>query len=84
MAERMPKKVVDTIGLFCPQPIFELRTAIDALEEGEVLELLADDPAAEEDVKRWAKRTGNEILDIKKKGQELRFLIQKTGRNENE
>ena len=84
MAERTPKKVVDTIGLFCPQPIFELRTAIDTLDDGDILELLADDPAAEEDVKRWAKRTGDKILDIKKEGNELRFLIQKTSKNENE
>lgn len=72
-----PKAVVDTIGLYCPEPIFRLRTAIDELEAGEVLELQADDPAAEEDVKRWAKRTSNEILDLRKEGDKLTFRIRK-------
>ncbi len=72
-----PKTVVDTIGLYCPEPIFRLRTAMDALKAGEVLELTADDPAAEEDVKRWAKRTNNEILDLKKDGEILTFRIRK-------
>jgi TusA-related sulfurtransferase len=72
-----PKAVVDTIGLYCPEPIFRLRTAIDELKAGEVLELQADDPAAEEDVKRWAKRTNNEILDLKKEGDIITFRIRK-------
>ena len=72
-----PKAVVDTIGLYCPEPIFRLRTAMDELKAGEVLELQADDPAAEEDVKRWAKRTNNEILDLKKEGEILTFRIRK-------
>lgn len=71
------KAVVDTIGLYCPEPIFRLRTAIDDLTEGETLELMADDPAAEEDVKRWAKRTHNEILDVKKEGDIITFRIRK-------
>jgi TusA-related sulfurtransferase len=72
-----PKTVVDTIGLYCPEPIFRLRTAIDELKAGEILELQADDPAAEEDVKRWAKRTNNEILDMRKEGEILTFRIRK-------
>jgi len=44
---------------------------------GEVLEVLADDPAAEEDIKSLVKRTGHEILEISKKGDVLRFLIKK-------
>ena len=72
-----PARLVDTIGLYCPEPIFRLRTAIDEMADGELLEMLADDPAAEEDVKRWAKRTGNEVVEFSKKGAELRFVIRK-------
>jgi len=38
---------------------------------------LADDPAAEEDLKRFAKRTGHQIIKIEKKEDYQRFLIQK-------
>ncbi|GAI30228.1 unnamed protein product, partial [marine sediment metagenome] len=33
--------------------------------------------AAEEDLKRFAKRTGHEIISLKKKGDTLRFLIKR-------
>jgi TusA-related sulfurtransferase len=44
---------------------------------GEILEMVADDPAAEEDIKSLVKRTGQELLEISKKGNALRFLIKK-------
>ncbi len=73
-----PDKSLDCIGLFCPMPLLRTREEIDSLEPGQVLELIADDPAAEEDIQRFAKRTGNEILKMEKEGDKLRFLIKKT------
>ena len=46
---------------------------------GEVLEVVADDPAAEEDIKSLVKRIGHELLKISRKGDVLRFLIRKVG-----
>ena len=73
-----PQKTLDCIGLYCPQPLFQTREGIDELRVGDVLEVLADDPAAEEDIKRFAKRTGHEIISLEKDGGRLRFLIRKT------
>ena len=73
-----PAKTLDCIGLYCPQPLLQTREGIDAIRIGEVLEVLADDPAAEEDIKRFAKRTGHEIILFEKRGDSLRFLIKKT------
>ena len=50
---------------------------MDALQVGEVLEVLADDPAAEEDLTRFAKRAGHEIVSIEDQGDHKRFLIRK-------
>jgi len=50
---------------------------MDKLAVGEVLEVLADDPAAEEDLKAWAKRTGQKLLTIEKTDEGMRFLILK-------
>jgi TusA-related sulfurtransferase len=68
---------LDTTGLFCPEPLFELREANESIEIGECIKVLADDPAAEEDFKRWAKRTGNEIIDYIKNGDLLTFTFRK-------
>jgi TusA-related sulfurtransferase len=78
MNDRNPDKTLDCIGLFCPEPLFQTRQEIDAIDVGEVLEVLADDPAAEEDLKRFAKRTGHEVVSIEKKPDHLRILIRKT------
>lgn len=59
-----PVKTIDTIGLYCPVPLFKAREGIDDIAVDEVLELLADDPAANEDIKRFAKRTGHEIIKL--------------------
>ncbi|UCF06771.1 MAG: sulfurtransferase TusA family protein [bacterium] len=78
MSEGMkPARTLDCIGLYCPQPLFQTREAIDSIEVGDLLEVLADDPAAEEDLKRFAKRTGHEIIEFERNGETLRFLIRR-------
>ena len=77
MQDLKPKKTLDCIGVYCPVPVFQTRNLMDILEVGDVLEVLADDPAAEEDIKRLAKRTGYEIIKFEKKKDHLRFLIKK-------
>ena len=71
-------QVLDCIGLYCPMPILQTRQEMDKIAIGEILEVLADDPAAEEDLKAWAKRTGQKILELEKTDEgTLRFLIKK-------
>ena len=70
-------KILDCTGLYCPEPIFRTRMALDELESEQVLEVSADDPAAEEDLKRLATRLGHEVLEIKKEGDEVTLLIKK-------
>lgn len=72
-----PKKTLDCIGLYCPEPLFQTREQIDSIAVGDVLEVLSDDPAAEEDIKRLVKRTGHELLAFENKDGSLRFLIKK-------
>ncbi|MCK4837060.1 MAG: sulfurtransferase TusA family protein [Candidatus Aminicenantes bacterium] len=75
--EIKPEKSLDCTGLYCPEPLFQTRLQLDTLEENQLLEVLADDPAAEEDIKRLCKRTGNQIIRLEKKGDTIRFLIKK-------
>jgi len=72
-----PKKTLDCVGLYCPEPLFQTREAIDKIMVGETLEILADDPAAEEDLKRFAKRTGHKVIKFEKNRDIIRFLIKK-------
>jgi TusA-related sulfurtransferase len=69
---------VDCVGLYCPMPIALTREAIDNLQKGQVLKVEADDPAAEEDIPRWVKRTGHELIKFEKEDKALIFYIKKT------
>ena len=68
---------LDCLGLYCPEPVFRTRQEIDRLAVGQVLEVIADDPAAEEDIKRLIKRLGHQLLELRKEEDRFRFLIKK-------
>jgi TusA-related sulfurtransferase len=62
----MGNKVLITVGMKCPQPLFEVHKNIKELQTGEVLEVHADDPAFKLDIEAWCKRTGNELVELEK------------------
>ena len=72
-----PDRNLDCIGLYCPEPVFRIRQEIDKLDVGEVLEVIADDPAAEEDIPRLVKRLGLELVEMHKEKDQLHFVIKK-------
>lgn len=72
-----PNRTLDCLGLFCPEPVFRVRMELDNMKVGETLEVLADDPAAEEDIKSLCKHLEQQILSVDKEGNTLRFVIKK-------
>lgn len=78
MVSVTPDRSLDCLGLFCPVPILRVRQALEPLRVGQTLEVLADDPAAEADLARWAARTGHALLAVDKHGAVFRFLVRKT------
>jgi len=72
-----PDRTLDCLGLYCPEPVFKTRMELDELNVGEVLEVLADDPAAEEDIRSLVKHLGQELLDVKKEGNTVHLLVKK-------
>ena len=53
---------LDCLGRKCPQPIIELGRRISDVKVGELVELLADDPAAGPDVAAWCRMRGHELV----------------------
>ncbi len=76
-SEITPDAEVDCVGLYCPMPIAMTKEEIEKIHIGQILKVEADDPAAEEDIKRWAKRTGHELVQFKKEGPLLTFYIRR-------
>lgn len=78
MTQIAPTETLDCVGLYCPEPVFRTRKMLDELKAGEVLEVLADDPSAKEDIPRLVKRLGCEMLELEDVDNYTRFLIKKT------
>jgi TusA-related sulfurtransferase len=72
-------KVVDVRGQYCPGPVLRARQEIEELESGQVMEVVATDPAAEPDLQAWAKWAGHQVLAVRKDDGQLRVLIRKGG-----
>jgi TusA-related sulfurtransferase len=72
-----PDLTLDARDLFCPSPVLKAAEEIGKLAPGQLLRILANDPAAEEDIKRWAKRAGHTLLESRREGRELAFLVRK-------
>ena len=70
-------KSLDCVGLYCPEPVFRTRQEIDKLVIGEVLEVVADDPAAEEDIPRLVKRLGQQLVEMRKEEDQFIFVIKR-------
>ena len=61
----MGVKVVDVLGLRCPQPVLKMAMLATGLQAGDVMEVLGDCPTFEKDVRTWAERLGKVILSVK-------------------
>ncbi len=78
MSQSVQKTIVDSRGSFCPGPITDLFKAYRTSQLGDVIELLATDPAAKADVTAWAHKSGNELVDIIEEQGYLRIVVKIT------
>ncbi len=53
---------LDARGLLCPLPVLKARKRLIGMASGQVLRLLADDPAAVIDVPHFCSEAGHEFL----------------------
>lgn len=57
-----PDEVLDCLGLRCPRPVIELARRLPQLPVGAVVRVLADDPAAANDIPAWCRMRRQEYL----------------------
>lgn len=68
---------MDATGLQCPGPIMKAKSAMDQLNDGEVVEIKATDMGFYNDVKSFARATGNELLELENENGVIRAVLQK-------
>jgi peroxiredoxin family protein/TusA-related sulfurtransferase len=77
MTEIKSDETLDVKGKSCPMPVLKTKKAVDALEEGQILEVLATDKGSKSDIPAWAGKTGNKVLEVREEADVLKFYIQK-------
>lgn len=74
-----PALTVDARGHRCPVPTLRLRRALEGVEPGQRVRLLADDPMARVDVPHFASETGHVLIESTEADGGLSFLVEKRG-----
>ncbi|MCS7083570.1 MAG: sulfurtransferase TusA family protein [Aquificaceae bacterium] len=77
MREIKADVVHDVTGTFCPVPVAETSRVIKGMSQGQVLELIADDPGVIEDIPSWCKSTGNEFLGMYQEDEQFHLFVRK-------
>ncbi|WP_404377320.1 sulfurtransferase TusA [Vreelandella aquamarina] len=54
---------LDTTGLYCPEPIMLMHNKVRDMASGQVLKVVATDPATTRDVPKFCQFLGHELLN---------------------
>jgi TusA-related sulfurtransferase len=72
-------ETLDVKGASCPMPVVKTKSAIDDLDSGAILEVLATDPGSVSDIDGWASGTnGVELVDQEEGNDVYKHYVRKT------
>jgi tRNA 2-thiouridine synthesizing protein A len=74
-----PDHILDATGLFCPEPVMLLHNKIRDIAEGQLLQVLATDPATQRDIPKFCTFLGHELLEQDEFEGNYRYLLRKCG-----
>lgn len=68
---------IDAVGLLCPLPVLKARKRLKTMGIGQILRLLADDPAAVVDVPHFCAEGGHTLVASESSGLAQVYFIRK-------
>ena len=68
---------VDARGLNCPLPILRTKKALNDMLSGQVLKVVATDPASQREFQAFSRQTGNTLVDQSAANGEFIFLLRR-------
>jgi TusA-related sulfurtransferase len=68
---------LNLLGYHCPVPVHETRKALDGMEKGTTLEVIADDAETKHDIPLLLERVEARLISIVEDSGEFRFIIEK-------
>ncbi len=73
-----PDQEMYEIGTECSAVLVRLDEAFGSSPKGTVVHLVSDDPTSEIEMIRWSERTGNEVLETRREGNLVHYVVKKT------
>nr|WP_114418208.1 sulfurtransferase TusA [Marinospirillum perlucidum] len=70
--------LLDSRGLYCPEPIMLLHKKMDEMTAGEILLVRATDPATTRDIPKFCQFLQHELVHQQEDEQEYRYWIKKS------
>ena len=77
MTNDTPIKQLDALGLRCPEPVMVIRKTVRQLATGDLLEIIADDPATTRDIPSFCRFMEHQLIEAQTKAIPYRYLIKK-------
>ncbi len=68
---------LDCSGMACPMPILKTKKAVDGLQVGQVLKMIATDPGSLPDIQAWTSKTGHELVGHEEDAGKFTFFIKR-------
>lgn len=73
----MADQELDVRGLNCPLPILKTKKALNSMQSGQRIRVLATDPGSMLDFKAFSAQTGHPLLEAQEADGLYTFLLQK-------
>ena len=70
-------KELDARGLNCPLPILRAKKALNDMQSGQILRIVATDPGSVKDFQAFARQTGNDLLSQAESNKEFTFFFRR-------
>ena len=68
---------LDVKGKMCPMPVAFTKRKLESMETGQLLEVVGEGELEFENIQRWVKNNGHEVVEASKSENEFRITIRK-------
>ena len=69
--------LLDVKGLKCPMPLLKAKKALNELDPGALLRVIATDPGSERDFETFSAQSGHALLEFERRQDEFVYLLRK-------
>lgn len=68
---------LDVKGQMCPLPVAFTKRRLEKMVAGQLLEVVGEGELEFDNIQRWVKNNGHEVVEVTKSGSEFKVLVRK-------